>query len=339
MSKSSSHLLPLDSNRGGRGHGRHRHRHRHGWDRSLQPLTKSSPSRRMTTSSTSSSAHWLQRAGAVLASEARESKGQSWLTNRASSTDLLADYDDVDDDDDDHDNDMDDYRPRQHQPTEETALVNDEFPAVQSRLFSRVVSRHSLHRRSKTDPNPIEDDFSSGPTLFNDLDVHIDDDDDDENENGNRKQGQIILAQREQLRQELSRQHQHQLDRDRLEDAEIDRLTRPYHVDTGFGTGAGADAGTGVDAGLGVATAVIVGDFGFFFTFGKWLVDGILGLSVSSTMDDLDRNLDHDDDHDNEEDVRGISQIVEPEVKNKDDSTVGVDMIWFLTVATQTLLS
>ena len=330
--------------------------------------TRSSPSGRTATSSNSSPAHWLQRAGAVLASEARESKGQSWLTNRASSTDLLANSDDDDgdddDDDDDHGNAIDDYRLRQHRSAEGIALVNDEFSPIRSRLFSGVASRPSLDRHSRTDPNPIGDHFSPRPDLVNNININIDDnnnnDDDDENENGKWKQGQIILAQKEQLRRVSSRQRQRQLDRDRLEDAEIDRLTRPYHVDAGVGAG----AGTGIDAGLGgIAAAAIVGDLGFFFTFGKWLVDGMLGLSASSTMDDLDRSLDRDnavaataaadddnddddDDDDNEGDIKEMSKIVGNEVKNKqgddDDSsssTVDIVMASFLSVATQTLLS
>ncbi|KAI9657497.1 MAG: hypothetical protein M1829_006907 [Trizodia sp. TS-e1964] len=40
------------------------------------------------------SSEWLQRAGALISSEARESKGQSWLVSRASSTSLIHDEDD-----------------------------------------------------------------------------------------------------------------------------------------------------------------------------------------------------------------------------------------------------
>ncbi|OJD29935.1 ornithine mitochondrial [Diplodia corticola] len=48
---------------------------------------------------------WLYRAGLAIASETRESKGQSWLTRRESSTSLVRDghgSDDDDDDDNDH---------------------------------------------------------------------------------------------------------------------------------------------------------------------------------------------------------------------------------------------
>jgi len=45
-----------------------------------------------------SNEEWLHRAGLVIASETRESKGQSWLTSRASSTSLVQPPDDYDED-------------------------------------------------------------------------------------------------------------------------------------------------------------------------------------------------------------------------------------------------
>ncbi|KAK6501643.1 hypothetical protein TWF481_009476 [Arthrobotrys musiformis] len=44
------------------------------------------------------STEWVHRAGIALTSEARESKGQSWLTSRASSTSLLSNGSDTEDD-------------------------------------------------------------------------------------------------------------------------------------------------------------------------------------------------------------------------------------------------
>lgn len=49
---------------------------------------------------------WLLRAGVLISSETRESKGQSWLVSRASSTSLTGMQGDRDDDEDDHDPDM-----------------------------------------------------------------------------------------------------------------------------------------------------------------------------------------------------------------------------------------
>ncbi|KAH8144540.1 uncharacterized protein LAJ45_11437 [Morchella importuna] len=58
-------------------------------------LPKSKSSSHLT-SSHSTSNQWLQRTGAALTSETRESKGQSWLTSRASSTSLVREGDDDD---------------------------------------------------------------------------------------------------------------------------------------------------------------------------------------------------------------------------------------------------
>ncbi|KAK3387212.1 hypothetical protein B0H63DRAFT_152950 [Podospora didyma] len=47
-----------------------------------------------------SDSDWLLRAGALISTETRESKGQAWLVSRASSTSLVAMHDDDDEDDD-----------------------------------------------------------------------------------------------------------------------------------------------------------------------------------------------------------------------------------------------
>ncbi|KAH0543846.1 hypothetical protein FGG08_001885 [Glutinoglossum americanum] len=79
------------------------------------------------------SSEWLERAGAIISSETRESKGQSWLVSRASSTSLV------------------DYEGR-----EDLSFADDEFSPYSprnsrggSRVGSRVVSRHGS--KSKID--------------------------------------------------------------------------------------------------------------------------------------------------------------------------------------------
>ncbi|KAH0565839.1 hypothetical protein GP486_000761 [Trichoglossum hirsutum] len=75
------------------------------------------------------SSEWLQRAGAIISSETRESKGQSWLVSRASSTSLV-----------------------DHEGREEFSFADDEFSPYSTRGShggSRVGSRHGS--RSKID--------------------------------------------------------------------------------------------------------------------------------------------------------------------------------------------
>jgi Protein of unknown function (DUF3984) len=74
------------------------------------------------------SSEWLQRAGAIISSGARESKGQSWLVSRASSTSLV-----------------------DHEGREDFSFADDEFspysPRDGSRIGSRVESRHGSKSR------------------------------------------------------------------------------------------------------------------------------------------------------------------------------------------------
>ncbi|KAI9771310.1 MAG: hypothetical protein M1840_002280 [Geoglossum simile] len=74
------------------------------------------------------SSEWLQRAGAIISSGTRESKGQSWLVSRASSTSLV-----------------------DHEGREDFSFADDEFspysPRAGSRIDSRVESRHGSKSR------------------------------------------------------------------------------------------------------------------------------------------------------------------------------------------------
>ncbi|KAI9867224.1 MAG: hypothetical protein M1813_009502 [Trichoglossum hirsutum] len=99
---------------------------------SSQLLTKSNFQRRSRRNLDTPS-EWLQRAGAIISSETRESKGQSWLVTRASSTSLV-----------------------DHEGREDFSFADDEFSPYSprnshggSRVGSRVGSRHGS--RSKID--------------------------------------------------------------------------------------------------------------------------------------------------------------------------------------------
>lgn len=132
--------------------------------------------------SSKSSTDWLLRAGAVLASEARESKGQSWLASRASSTSLVG-YDD----DDDHDDGQYNVSGAGLSRAEDTAFADDEYSPVSrrtsrglsssrrtsqrtSRVQSRVDLRTPLGARTPSRvgqvegrENVFEDEFARGP--------------------------------------------------------------------------------------------------------------------------------------------------------------------------------
>ncbi|KAI9785721.1 MAG: hypothetical protein M1839_008738 [Geoglossum umbratile] len=99
------------------------------------------------------SSEWLQRAGAIISSETRESKGQSWLVSRASSTSLV-----------------------DHEGREDFSFADDEFspysPRGGSRVGSRVESRHGSKSKidlttpwaSRTGLNGDGDDMVGNPS-------------------------------------------------------------------------------------------------------------------------------------------------------------------------------
>lgn len=67
----------------------------------LRHKTASKPRGKTTRRKADNDSEWLHRAGTAIATEARESKGQSWLASRASSTSLLARGTGSDEDEDD----------------------------------------------------------------------------------------------------------------------------------------------------------------------------------------------------------------------------------------------
>ena len=92
-SKSATHLVtaPATPNR----HSFHGHRHLGASGRSSASLTTSPTStrRRQHGHDDRKDSDWLLRAGALLSTETRESKGQAWLVSRASSTSLAGMHD------------------------------------------------------------------------------------------------------------------------------------------------------------------------------------------------------------------------------------------------------
>lgn len=102
---------------------------------------------------------WLLRAGVLISSETRESKGQSWLVSRASSTSLTGMQGDreegEDDDDDDHDPDMFE----RERIARENAIASKHasrrgstgvFEGDESPLVSRIGSFHASRTGSRT---------------------------------------------------------------------------------------------------------------------------------------------------------------------------------------------
>lgn len=98
---------------------------------------------------------WLLRAGVLISSETRESKGQSWLVSRASSTSLTGMQGDREDEDDDHDPDMFERERIAH----ENAIASKHasrrgsmgvFEGDDSPLVSRTGSFHASRTGSRT---------------------------------------------------------------------------------------------------------------------------------------------------------------------------------------------
>ena len=156
-SKSSSHLLPPP----------HRPRRNH----AFRPLTRREPP-------SSASTEWLFRAGAVLSSEARESKGQSWLISRASSTSPVS-Y--ARDDDEDQPSCYSD----QADDVEDVAFADDEFSPLStrhsrggsrmasrgpSRIGSRVGSKFNLQEGEEgIEGYGLEYDYAQGPDFVDEI--------------------------------------------------------------------------------------------------------------------------------------------------------------------------
>ncbi|KAK7555876.1 hypothetical protein IWX49DRAFT_571468 [Phyllosticta citricarpa] len=84
---------------------------------------------------------WLYRAGLAIASETRESKGQSWLSRRESSTSLVRQAEASDSDDDDNNNNNNNGRSGLHSRTHSAMFADDEFSPVTPRFGSRQHSR------------------------------------------------------------------------------------------------------------------------------------------------------------------------------------------------------
>lgn len=190
-SKSSSQLLPPHSRRA---------------NRALKPPRQKQDGLAAT------STDWLMRAGAALASEARESKGQSWLASRDSAT-SLAGYED------------DGSRHR-----DEGAFADDEYspvstrhsrppsfsPRKHSRRGSRALSRAELRsaagtrtpgRVAEDEESAFDDEFAKGPDF---VDAEVGDD----VEQGDEEQPMDDAQFEDEIRRQLH------------EDAEMDRLTR-----------------------------------------------------------------------------------------------------------------
>lgn len=98
---------------------------------------------------------WLLRAGVLISSETRESKGQSWLVSRASSTSLTGMQGDREDDEDDHDPDMFE----RERIARENAIASKHasrrgslglFEGDESPLVSRTGSFHASRTGSRT---------------------------------------------------------------------------------------------------------------------------------------------------------------------------------------------
>ncbi|EOD47536.1 hypothetical protein UCRNP2_5760 [Neofusicoccum parvum UCRNP2] len=93
------------------------------------------------------SSDWLYRAGLAIASETRESKGQSWLTRRESSTSLVRQQEDGGSDSDDGNRGSAGHPSRSHS----TFFADDEYSPVtpKSRGGSRVGSAFNSRRGSR----------------------------------------------------------------------------------------------------------------------------------------------------------------------------------------------
>ncbi|KAI9789704.1 MAG: hypothetical protein M1816_005879 [Peltula sp. TS41687] len=201
-SKSSSHLPPPHR----------RHNPNHG---ALRPLTTS---RKSPQPQSSTSSEWLVRAGALLASEARESKGQSWLGGggREKSSTSLVSYAGDDDYHEDglyNNNDGDENDDAGYYPSREdaNAFADDEFSPVSTRASasrisslrtSRIGSKVELALHAGGPLKDVDDDagFAVGPDF-----VVRDDEDDAEGE----REGEGWIDEEEEE-----------------EDAEMDELTR-----------------------------------------------------------------------------------------------------------------
>ncbi|KAF3924818.1 hypothetical protein ABW21_db0202620 [Orbilia brochopaga] len=93
----------------------------------------------------SESTEWVHRAGIALTSEARESKGQSWLASRASSTSLLSNDSDSDDESD-------------NRRTTTTRKI-DRRSASQLRRLSQPHLRLDVSSSDNMDMHPLAPDF------------------------------------------------------------------------------------------------------------------------------------------------------------------------------------
>ena len=192
-SKSSSQLLPLHSRRA---------------NRTLKPLKQ----KQKQDASAATSTDWLLRAGAALASEARESKGQSWLASRDSATSLTG------------------YGDDESRLREDSAFADDECSPVStrhsrapsfssrkhSRRGSRALSRAELRsaagtrtpgRVAEDEEKAFDDEFAKGPDF---VDAEVGDD----VEQGDEEQPMDDAQFEDEIRRQLH------------EDAEMDRLTR-----------------------------------------------------------------------------------------------------------------
>ncbi|KAI9887578.1 MAG: hypothetical protein M1823_000562 [Watsoniomyces obsoletus] len=337
-SKSSSYLLPPLQQQ----HGRR--------SRTLRPLTTSvsHPNRSRKAPPSSLSTDWFEHTGAVLTSEARESKGQSWLISRASSTSVVAG---------DGDEDLmiqggedmffadDEYSPistRSQRPSRATSLRRVMGARTGSGLGSRTPTyNNNSSRRSSGTPGfaltPahygnengfFDDEFAAGPDF-----VVAEEDEDG-----------VVVAQNEDD-EELELELELELQRQRTEDAEMEKLT------------GGDDQGMGIGLGK--------------------LVERVMSWGLSSSVPGNDTNDVNNDDRKKEGKVSakegekigmkgGESVDVEVVTKKKEEAggegggmgfpeqkqeqtrrDVGkekeehdeLDMAWFLSVATRTLLS
>jgi len=143
---------------------------------------------------------WLLRAGALISSETRESKGQSWLVSRASSTSLTGG---TDEDAEDLERELARERLSRHTSRRGSAAggfgdADDESSPVTTRMSfgggSRPISRHgsrsASRRRSKqrsvgplSGPEKYMDDYFNGEHMVADPDfVDIDEDSDEANQ-------------------------------------------------------------------------------------------------------------------------------------------------------------
>ncbi|KAI9813885.1 MAG: ornithine carbamoyltransferase [Phylliscum demangeonii] len=138
----------------------------------LQPLSSPLSPPLPPPPSWSSSAEWLLRAGAVLSAEARESKGQSWLVSRASSTSLVRDGREEDEEnEEEEENDMDGG-----------GLADDEDSPVStrpSRGASRVASRQASRFGSRLSLTSTSSPHASRSRGGGDMDIDQNNDDDD----------------------------------------------------------------------------------------------------------------------------------------------------------------